>query len=221
MGIIDRFRKILERRPSFSLQTRSADHYPGIIRGEIFWELRDSKTNELQESGHHKNVVTLDASILLARFIKFSTSVAHQSEPSFGALALAVGTGDINWINPSFPPAGTNTQRSLFNEVARKQIASSNFIAADGSISSVPTNVIDLTTSFGESEAVGGLMEMGLVGGDISTNMSLRNPVLPPNGAYDPTINLVGLDTLLNYVTFPLISKASSSTLSWTWRLSF
>lgn len=191
-----------------------------MCKGEVFWELRDAATGALQGEGHRDNVVTLDASILIARLMRSATSAAHQSEPSFGVLALAVGTGDVGW-DPGNPPPGTNTQRSLFNEITRKQLASANFVGPTGAASSFPTNVIDLTTTFAASEAVGGLAEMGLIGGDASTVMSTRNPVLPANGTYDPTVNLVGLDTLVNYVTFPVINKPATSTLSWTWRLTF
>lgn len=187
------------------------------IRGEVFWTLRNSETGE-ETSGHFKNVVTLDASILVARLLR-SSATPNVSEPSFGVYALGVGSGDVGW-NLQNPPPASNTQRSLYNEIGRKAISSTSFIDSNGSISGVPTNVVDFTTIFSESEAVGPIAEMGLLGGDISTNMGSSNPVLPPNGAYDPTVNLVGMDTLVNYLTFPVINKPPTSTLSWTWRLS-
>ncbi len=212
------FRKIISKAPSFNFGSKKDETFRGI-KGEVFWELRDPDGN-LLEKGHHKNIVTLDASILLARLCKTPTSTAHQSEPSFGIFALAVGTGDVGW-NTNNPPAATNTQRSLYNEIARKKIATSTFVTSNGSVSSSPTNIVDFTTTFSESEAVGGICEMGLIGGDNSTNMNTRNPALPANGTYDPTLNLTNLDTLVNYVSFPVINKPATSTLSWTWRLSF
>jgi len=218
--IQQKFKKAKDAAFSFVLKTLLHDHYYGCkIKGEIFWELRDAQTGVTK--GGKLNVVTLDASILIARLMKGTGApIAHQCEPNFGVFALAVGTGDIGW-NPLNPPPATNTQRSLFNELARKQIATTSFIDGDGAISGVPTNVVDFTTTYSESEAVGVLTEMGLLGGDVDTNMSVTNPVLPPNGTYDPTVNLVGKDTLVNYVTFPAISKPPTSTLSWTWRLTF
>lgn len=217
--IRDAVRKALDLIPRFTLGGSSRDEFRKI-RGEVFWTLRDALTGQ-ETSGHIKNIVTLDASVLIARLLKGTgTSVAHQSEPSFGVYALAVGTGDISW-NLQNPPPATNTQRSLFNELARKAIQSTSFITGGGTISGVPTNIVDFTTTFAESEAVGPIAEMGLLGGDISTNMSVKNPVLPPNGIYDPTVDLVGLDTLVNYITFPVINKPATSTLSWTWRLTF
>jgi len=188
------------------------------ISGEIFWELIDSRTGETTK-GHIKNIVTLDAGILVARLMK-STATPNVSEPKFGVYALAVGTGDVGWNQMNPPPANVY-QRSLYNEIARKTVASSSFIDSAGAISGVPSHVVDFNITFADNEAVGPLTEMGLLGGDINTNMSIRNPVMPPNGSYDPTADVTGKDTLCNYVTFPVLNKPPSSTLSWTWRLTF
>jgi hypothetical protein len=119
------------------------------------------------------------------------------------------------------PPPANWEQRSLYNELARKAIASTSFIDEEGSVSGVRTHIVDFTTTFTESEAVGALTEMGLIGGDVDTNMAVRNPILPPNGPYDPTVDVTGKDILVNYVTFPAINKPPISTLSWCWRLSW
>lgn len=190
-----------------------------VYGGEVFWELRDGRTGDLQDSGSFRNVVTRDASILVARLMK-SPGTPNLSEPSFGVFALAVGTGDVGW-DPLNPPAATITQRSLYNELARKQISVSDFIDSEGSISGIPTNVVDFTTTFSESEAVGALTEMGLLGGDVDTNLAVTNPILPANGSYDATVDVVGKDMLVNYKTFPVINKPATSTLTWTWRLTF
>ncbi len=214
----DYFRKV-QSAVRFHLASFAHDTYRGV-RGEVFWVMEDKATGEITR-GHFKNIITLDASILIARLMKGTgTSVPHQSEPSFGVFALAVGTGNISWDLQNPSPA-TNTQRSLYNELARKAVQTTQFIASDGSLSGVPTNVVDFITTFAESEAVGPIAEMGLLGGDVNPNLSITNPVLPSNGEYDPTVNLTGLDTLVNYLTFPVINKPSTATLSWTWRLTF
>lgn len=187
--------------------------------GEIFWKLCDGKTGELQQCGHFKNIVTLDASILIARLMK-SPPIPNLSEPRFGTYALAVGTGDIGW-DPLSPPVATNTQRSLYNELARKQFTVTNFIDSGGSISGIPTHIIDLETTFSESEAVGPLVEMGVLGGDVDTNMAVRNPILPPNGLYDPTVDVTLKDMLINFKTFGVITKPPTSTYTVVWRFSF
>jgi hypothetical protein len=217
--LADNARRTVDARPRFALSGQAGDSLRGI-RGEIFWEMKCSKTGKVTR-GHLKNIVTLDASILIARLMKGTgTGTPHQSEPSFGIYALAVGTGDLSW-NLQSPPPATNTQRSLWNELARIVISTTNFITQEGTISGVPTNIVDFISTFSESEAVGPIVEMGLLGGDISTNLSIRNPVLPPNGLYDPVVDLVGLDTLVNYLTFPVINKPNTATLTWTWRLTF
>jgi hypothetical protein len=184
------------------------------IRGDVFMELRDATTNALLESREHRNLVVKDASVLIARLIKDS------SEVPFGAFCLAVGSGDAGWDLMN-PPSPTVTQRSLYGEISRKTFVNTQFIDAGGIPVGYPTHVVDFTTTFSESEAVGPLCEMGLVAGNVSSNLSIRNPVLPPNGPYDATVDLTLYETLLNHLTFPVINKPPTSTLTIVWRLTF
>lgn len=217
MAICDNF-KPHTSNSSFGISESGSDKFPTAV-GEIFYTLESEDGNTTK--GHFKNVVTLDAGILLARIMKGPNGILpNQMVPNFSILGLAVGTGDLGW-NPLLPPPATNTQRSLYNEISRKAISSSSFINNSGSVTTVPTRVIDLTVTFGPSEAVGNLVEMGLIGGDASSTLSIRNPILPPNGTYDLNVDVTGKDCLLNYATFPVISKSVSSTLSFTWRLTF
>ncbi len=189
-------------------------YYRGGIKGEIRYTYSDPENGE-STCGSLKNIVTLDAGVLIARLMK------DKSEPSYGIYALAVGTGSPSWTNPLSPPPANVNQRSLWNEIARKTAASTQFIDSNGNISGIPTNVVDFNFSFGPGQAVGPLTEMGLIGGDVSSNLNERNPVTPPNGIYDPNVDLVGKDTLCNYLTFPVINKSVTGTLTWTWRLTF
>jgi hypothetical protein len=184
------------------------------IRGDVFFKLRDGQTGELEWEQEHRNIVTLDASILIARLMKDSV------EPPHGCFALAVGTGDVGW-NPMAPPAPTNTQRSLYAELTRKVFANTQFIDSGGAPTAIPTNVVDFSTIYTESEAVGPLVEMGILGGNINTNMAITDPVLPPNGPYNATVDLTNFDTLVNYLTFPVVNKPATSTLEIVWRLTF
>lgn len=184
------------------------------IRGDVFIQLRDGNTGFLQEERVKRNLIVKDASILIARLVK------DNAEAPKGAFVLAVGTGDSGW-NPMAPPAPTNTQRAIYSELTRKTFALTQFVDTAGTPTAYPTNIVDFTTTFTESEAVGPLVEMGLVGGNISTNLSVRNPVSPPNGAYSPTLDLTTRETLINYLTFPVINKPATSTLSIVWRLTF
>jgi len=196
-----------------ALKSRYEEKAPGI-RGDVSLILRDGASGVEQDRREIKNIIVKDASILVARLMK------DNAEPTKGCFVLAVGTGDIGW-NPLAPPAPTNTQRSLYSELTRKTFSTTQFIDAAGVPTAIPTNVVDFSTIYTESEAVGPLVEMGLLGGNISTNLSIRNPVLPPNGPYNPLVDLTTKETMVNYLTFPIISKPATSTLEIVWRLSF
>lgn len=162
------------------------------VEGHLIATLKHNDGSvEVRDLG--KNIITTDASILLARLIKDNLVPAH------GAFGLAVGTGNIGW-NPLLPPAATAAQSQLENELFRKTFQSVNFINVNV-ISVTPTNVLDLTTFFTEAEAVGALDEMGLVGGDATLTANTG--------------------TLINYRTFPVINKPNTATLTITWRLTF
>lgn len=210
MKTIEALPRIQEARFAANLASRVEDHAGIRIKGEVFVEMFEG--GRCLEHRKLQNIVTLDASILLARLLRSNV------EPSFGAFCLAVGTGDVGW-NPLSPPAATNTQRSLYSEITRKTFAATQFVDGTGMPVAYPTNVVDFTTTFTESEAVGPLCEMGIIGGNVSSNLSVRNPVLPPNGPRDITVDLTTKETLVNYLTFACISKPATSTLTITWRL--
>lgn len=186
------------------------------VQGHVFFEMRDARTNELQLQRDKKNVVTLDAGLLVAALMK------DPNEPANGINMLSVGTGALGAVlNPDAP---SNQQRRLNNEIARKPFSETTFRNAEGVAVAIRTNVVDFTTIYGESEAVGPLNEMGLLS-TISDNTTIQN--LNPNfagqggQAYDPTIDTSNYDMLVNYLTFSVISKPATSILTITWRLSF
>lgn len=202
-------------QPAFAVRAANAEDV-GVyhIRGDVSITLRDGKSGQVQDRRELRNLIVLDASILIARLMK------NNAEPAHGLYALAVGTGDVGW-NPMAPPAATATQRALYSELARKTFATTAFIDSMGAPVAYPTKVVDFTTTFSESEAVGPLCEMGLLGGNISSNLSVRNPVSPPNGPYDATVDLTTKETLANYLPFAVVNKPATSTLSIVWRLTF
>lgn len=213
MNLNEAFRSIATTlRSTFGLCHE--ERVQSIVRGDVFMTLRDAKSGLILEQREKRNLIVKDASILIARLVK------DNSEPPHGAFVLAVGTGDSGW-NPMAPPAPTNTQRALFSELTRKTFASTSFIDAAGIPTSIPTNVVDFTCTLTESEGVGPLVEMGIIGGNISSNMALRNPVSPANGSYDPTVDLTTRETLVNFLSFPVVNKPATSTLSVVWRLTF
>lgn len=211
MRIVDTPRKAVTQVTS-NARSRYTESQPLKIRGDVFMSMRDTQTGKV-ETRDLLNVVVFDASILIARLLK------DPAEPSHGIFALAVGTGDSGW-NPMSPPPPVKTQRALYAEVSRKTFANTYFVDASGVPTSIPTNVVDFVTVFTESEAVGPLVEMGLIGGNVSSNLGVRNPVSPANGPYSPLVDLTTRETLVNHLTFPVWNKPATSTLEIVWRLS-
>lgn len=192
-------------------------HESSVVRlkGHVSLRMWDSVTGASLLSWDRPNVVTLDAGLLLAALMKDS------SEPKHGINMLAVGTGATGSIlNPDAP---ANYQRQLNQEIARKPFSEVTFRDANGAKSSIRTPVVDFTTIFGEGEAVGPLNEMGLMS-TISDNTGILNPnpniALSPED-YDSTIDTSLYDTLVNYLTFGVVTKPSASILAITWRLTF
>jgi len=131
---------------------------------------------------------------------------------------LTVGTGARgSLLNPDAPDA---RQRALEAEIGRKVFASVVYRDSDGGASAIPTNVVDFTTTFGEAEAVGPLNEMGLVS-PLSDNPNVKTPVEAVFPEYDGTVDVSAHDILINYLTFPVMSKPSTAILTITWRLTF
>ena len=207
----DVFLRSLKTHHKTLMGSRYEENAKGLIRGDVFMTLHNTQTGEVTK-WERRNLIVRDASILIARLL------GDNAEPPFGIYALAMGTGDSGW-DPMNPPAATSTQRSLYSEIARKTFSSVMFIDANGLPSAIPTNVIDFTATFTESEAVGPLVEMGLIGGNISTNLAVKNPVTPSNGPYDASVDLTTRETLVNTLHFAVINKPPVSTFTITWRI--
>lgn len=208
--------RIPKARDGFKFSMRSllqeSLSIPQMAHGEVFMELRDARTGELQDSRHVHNLITNDASVLAASmFASGRTGTA-------GLIMLAVGTGATGAVLS--PDAPDPRQRKLNNEIARKGFTSTVYRTSGGAVSSVMTNVVDFTVTFNAGEAVGPLNEMGLLR-TISDNPAVTHPNPNAFPTYDPTVDLSTLDVLVNFLTFSPISKATTSILSITWRLSF
>ena len=201
----------------WGLQLAPFEERVGVrCKGRVIFDMRDARTGEQQLYREQDNVVTLDASLLVSALMK------DPQEPAHGINMLAVGTGALGAIlNPDAPP---NSQRRLNEEVFRKTFAETTFRDGNGAAVSIRTNVVDFTTIFGESEAVGPLNEMGLLS-TISDNNAVinNNPNFSGQGGqpYDPTIDTSLYDMSINYLTFSVITKPATSILTITWRLSF
>jgi hypothetical protein len=173
----------------FGTQHRYEEKLDGM-HGEVWIFLKDARTGNVLQEYHSKNIIVNAASILIARLLK------DNHEPDAGISYLAVGTGGIGWDKQD-PPAPTNIQTTLENEIARKAFTTEDVSFVDpetGDHVTVPTNVVDFEATFAETEAVGPIVEMGLFGGDASD--------MPDSG------------TEINYRSFPVINKSASMTLS-------
>jgi len=179
-------------------------------KGALIVEMVDTETGEILVYKEFQNIITLDAGI---------AGAAHFAGTLTGGLVmLGVGTGATGAALS--PDAPTNTQRKLNTEIQRKAFASVQYRTLSGVAVSYMTNIVDFTTTFTEPEAVGALNEMGLMV-TASPNPAVTNPINNGPTGYDPSIDVAGLDLMVNYLTFAVISKPATATLAITWRLTF
>ena len=186
------------------------------VKGDVFGVLQYEEGREeivLDKS----NVYTLDGGVLAA--ILFSKNLGQAF--TRGIDMLAVGTGASG--STASPDIADFRQRKINVPLFRKGFSSRLYRNFDGSISSVPTNIVDFTTTFESADAVGALTEMGLMcslsgvsGG--STEFNQINEAFPTRTL---TTDITTKDILVNYLTFPVINKPSGAILAITWRLTF
>lgn len=184
----------------FAMRFTEEYRVPIKCHGHVWAILRNADGSE-QFFDLAENLVVNVASILVARLL------ANKNDPVWGIKYLAVGTGDPLW-DPAAPPAPTGAETGLVAEIARKTFTSVNFIdPITGAVTTTPTNVVDYVTIFDQTEAVGGLMEMSLMGGD-----AISTPVAYANGGKNT-------DTPFNVRRFAVIHKPATSTLTFVWRI--
>jgi hypothetical protein len=190
--------------------------FSSVSNGKIIFEMRDAESGALLAYWERCNIITKDAGILAARLFKNSQDpVAGRHN---GVNMLAIGTGATgNLLSPDAPQA---TQRKLNTEIARKAFVSTQYRNGDGVAVAYPTNIVDFTTTFGESEAVGPLNEMGLMSA-YSINPLDKNPINNGPDFYDSTIDVTGKDLLANYLSFGVIVKPATAIVTISWRFTF
>jgi len=173
--------------------------------------MEDARTGEVLEHWERPQVITSDAGILAA--ILFNDPTSRN-----GANMLSVGTGATGALLS--PDAPDPAQRKLNAEIARKPWSSSTFRDGSGNAVAIPTNVIDWTVTFDESEAVGPLNEMAILS-TISDNPLVLNQNPNTYPTRDLTVDLTEYDIAVNYLTFSVISCPSTARLTITWRITF
>lgn len=206
----DRIKRAGGQLVEVGMNLKHNEHPMMTPKGTFIFDMRDAKTGEQLAYFEKDNIITRDAGIAAAAHFK--------GDLTGGLKMLAIGTGATgNLLSPDAPQA---TQRMLNNEIQRKAFSSTTYRTAEGVAVSYRTNIVDFTTTYSESEAVGALNEMGLIV-PASINPETKNPIDNGPSGYDPSIDVSGMDLLVNYLTFSVISKPSTAVLAITWRLTF
>lgn len=143
---------------------------------------------------HMKNLIVGSASNLMARRMVPGTSWGA------GIGYLEVGTG-VGTGTTQAPQGEDASYTALRVPLARKAISSWTYLDASGNPTASVTNVVQYTTTFIETEAIGALVEMGLFGGDATTTL--------------------GSGYMFNYKTFPVWNKQSGMKLTVIWNITF
>jgi len=172
---------------------REKEDIPGL-KGELILKAYDmAQDGKLVYQYQHSNIIVNTASILIARLLKDS------SEPQNGISFLAIGSGSGEW-DLFDPPAPTTSKTFLENEFYRKSIDVSTFVHPEtGEPTNAYTNIVDYAVTFGEGEAVGPIVEMGLFGGDATAE--------------------INSGTMINWRTFPVINKTSTMSVTVIFRI--
>jgi len=170
-------------------------NYRWIKRGDIFMTMKHK--DGTIETRVEQNVIVDQASYLMAQVMSDNAGLGTYIP---GLKTLAVGTGDPGWDLQN-PPVATAAQTALVNELFRKIFNRVYYVDTLGVESLTRTNIVEFETVYNDTEAVGALVEMSLFGGTGSIS----------SGGGD----------MVNYHTFPVWNKPSTSTLTICWRLTF
>ncbi|ASS74082.1 hypothetical protein CIG75_03165 [Tumebacillus algifaecis] len=158
-----------------------------------------------------RNLIVKSASVLMARRMAPSDNAAtyngtFQNHVANGFQYLALGKG-VGTGNLQAPQAENPDLAGLRDEVYRKKISSWRFLNSDGTASTAPTNILELTTEITEAEAIPDgqnnvpLTEMGLFGGDATDSK--------------------GTGFLFNHKVFPVWNKPNDARLRIIWKITF
>ncbi len=150
--------------------------------------------SDVAQEMHLKNLIVSKASVLMAKRMRPGTSWGA------GITHLEVGTG-VGSGTLQAPQTETVAQTALRTPLARKGVDSWTYLDVSGNPTTSETHVMQLTTTFNETDAVGAIVEMGLFGGDAT--------------------NTVGSGYMFNYKTFPVWNKQDTMKLTIVWKLTF
>lgn len=121
------------------------------------------KNGELVDVIEGHNLVVLNV-------LKLIMSLLKKQSGYTGIQYWAVGSGDPSW-DSNMPTPDVSATR-LTNEIGRVAIPASEIVFLDNSynVSPTPTNIIQITHTFGENDCNGTWREFGLFGGNATTS---------------------------------------------------
>lgn len=155
---------------------------------------RVAKPELVLEERHMKNLIVSKASTFMAKRMRPGANWGS----GIGYLEIGTGVGTGTAQSPQSESSG---QTALRVPLTRKAITSWTCLDGTGAPTATDTNVLQITTTFIESEANGALVEMALWGGD-ATNVS-------------------GSGMIFNYKTFSAINKNNTMQVTIVWKLTF
>lgn len=147
--------------------------------------------------------VTTIKNILGLQYLAVGVGILKDPTKPYDKVTNPVDTTKWDLQNP---PAEKLTDFKLYGELFRKPFTSWAFVDSNDNVSTTPTNILKIVTTFMETEAVGPLTEMGLFGGNA-------------NDWTDGAGKDSGL--MFNFKSFAVWNKPADSRLTITWRLTF
>lgn len=141
--------------------------------------LANGDLSSVKMTGHsidriYKNGVLVDEivghNLVVDSFLKLVMCLLKQESGYAGIKYWAVGSGASSWDTTTVNP--DKNSNTLTAELGRVAIDPKNivFLTSNFEVSATPTNIIQVSHTFGEDDCNGAWREFGLFGGDASAN---------------------------------------------------
>lgn len=127
-------------------------------------------TDTIHYSDGRVEVIERDHNLVVSSILPLLLGLLKGDTTMRGIQYWAVGSGSSSWDSGTIPNP-TLDETELTAEIGRKPIAVSDmrFVDENYEVCSTPTNVIEITATFGSSECNGKWREFGLFGGNADT----------------------------------------------------
>lgn len=195
MAYSEIYGKKIRDNSSLVAKDSNEDTFNHKITGEVldYFIYPDGRRELVRKQDY--NLIVSTCSVLIACLMKGESGYS-------GATYWALGSGSDTWSDIT-PPAPLTTDTQLTAEVYRKMITSGDidFLDPANEVSLTPTNKIQITVLFDETEANGPLREFAIFGGLASSTANS------------------GL--MINHKIHPLIYKTAALQLERILRLTF